>query len=194
MRWSTRITSGIGVGFGIFLIVIGFINVVSGNFIGGMWWFLIGMFLQNAAKGSYQQLITRKALEGEHVKSFMELHPITVLPSITVERLVEDYIYKYHFKMFPVVDGNRLKGCITTKQVKEVPRSEWGKKTVGEVSIPCSEENTIGPEEDALKAISIMNQHEVSRLMVTDNGRLLGIIALKDMLTFLALKIELEDQ
>jgi hypothetical protein len=38
-----------------------------------------------------------------------------------------------------------------------------------------------------------MNQTGASRLMVVDYGRLVGIIALKDLLQFLALKVELED-
>ena len=192
LRWATRISSGIGVGFGVLLILMGVFNVLFGNFISGMWWFLIGIFVQSAAKGSYQQLLTRRALEGEPIRRFMEQHPLTVSPSIPVEALVEDYIYRYHYKMFPVVDGDRLVGCVTTREIKEIPREEWKQKTTGDIAVPCSQENTIGPDEDAVKAISIMNQTGASRLMVTENGRLVGIIALKDMLQFLSLKIELE--
>lgn len=43
-----------------------------------------------------------------------------------------------------------------------------------------------------MKALSIMNQTGSSRLMVTEGNRLIGIVALKDMLKFLALKVELE--
>jgi Zn-dependent protease len=49
IRWATKLSSRIGKGFGILLIVFGFFNVLRGNFIGGMWWFLIGMFIQGAA-------------------------------------------------------------------------------------------------------------------------------------------------
>jgi CBS domain-containing protein len=43
-----------------------------------------------------------------------------------------------------------------------------------------------------MKALSLMNQTGSSRLMVTEGDRLLGILALKDMLKFLSLKMELE--
>ena len=192
LRWATRISSGIGVGFGVLLIVLGVFNVLFGNFISGMWWFLIGLFVQGAARGSYQQLLTRRALEGEPIRRFMEQNPLTVPPLISIEELVEDYIYQYHYKMFPVVDGDRLIGCVTTREIKEIPRDEWKRKTAGEIAVQCSPGNTIGPDEDAIKAISVMNQTGASRLMVTENGRLVGIIALKDMLKFLSLKVELE--
>jgi len=192
LRWATRISSSIGVGFGILLILLGFIRILGGNFIGGMWLGLIGLFIHGAAKMSYQQLITRKALEGEPLKRFMQTDPVTVPDSLTVEKLVEDYIYRYHFKLFPVVDSNKLRGCITTKKVKEIPRDQWGKKTVGEVADPCSAENTIDPEADAVKALSAMRRNNASRLMVVKNDQLVGIIALKDMLEFLSLKVELD--
>jgi Zn-dependent protease/CBS domain-containing protein len=193
LRWATYISSRIGSGFGILLIVLGVIQVFRGNFIGGMWWFLIGMFLQGAAKASYQQLLTRRALEGEPVRRFMKTDAVTVPPSISLEQLVEDYIYKYHFKMFPVVeDHDRLIGCVTTRQIKEIPRAEWGRRTVGDVASQCTPENTIEPHADAMKALSIMKQTGASRLMVVEGGRLVGIIALKDLLELLSLKVELE--
>ena len=40
--------------------------------------------------------------------------------------------------------------------------------------------------------LSMMNQNGASRLMVVEGGRLVGIIALKDMLKFLSLKVELD--
>jgi Zn-dependent protease len=194
LRWATRISSKIGSGFGILLIVLGAFQFLRGDFIGGMWWFLIGMFLQGAAKTSYQQLLLRKSLEGELVRRFMKTDPVTVTPSISIAQLVEGYIYKYHYKMFPVVeDTNRLLGCVTTKQVKEIPREEWGQRRVGEIAAQCSAENTIGPQVDAMKALSLMSKSGLSRLMVTEGNRLVGVIALKDMLKFLALKVELEE-
>ena len=194
LRWATRVSANIGSTFGILLIILGALQVLTGNFIGGMWWFLIGMFLQGAAKASYQQLVTRKALEGEPVRRFMQKNPVTVAPSTSLERLVEDYIYQYHFKMFPVTeDTDKLIGCITTKQVKEIPREVWGTKTVVEVAAPCSAENTIEPGADSVQALTLMRKYNASRLLVAEGGHLVGIITLKDLMKFLALKVELDE-
>jgi signal-transduction protein with cAMP-binding, CBS, and nucleotidyltransferase domain len=64
---------------------------------------------------------------------------------------------------------------------------------VGEIAAQCSAENTIGPQVDAMKALSMMSKTGASRLMVIERNRLLGIIALKDLLKFFALKVELEE-
>ena len=39
-----------------------------------------------------------------------------------------------------------------------------------------------------------MNKEGNSRLMVTDHGKLVGILALRDLLKFLAIKMDLEPQ
>ena len=192
LPWATRISSGIGSGFGILLIFLGILQLFRGNFIGGIWWFLIGMFLRSAAQMSYQQVMIRKALEGEQVRRFMTPNPVTVPSSLTVAELVEDYVYKYHFKMFPVKDDGRLAGCVTTRDIKEIPKEQWGRETVGQIAERCPPEATISPETDAVKALAIMNQTGLSRLLVAEGDQLVGILSLKDLLAFLSLKVELE--
>jgi Zn-dependent protease len=192
IRWATRLSSRIGSGFGIVLIILGAFDFITGNFIGGIWLFLIGLFLRSVSQGSYQQLLMRRALEGESVRRFMKTDPITVSSSLTVEKLVEDYIYQYHYKFYPVVDGGRLTGCITVAHVKDVPREEWSSRQIGDLIDSCSTDNSIDINADAVTALSAMRRTGNSRLMVVENGELKGIIALKDMLEFLSLKIDLE--
>jgi len=193
LRWATRISSGIGSAFGVLLIVLGVFSIFRGNFIGGLWWLMIGFFLRNAAQMSYTQILARKVLEGETVRRFMVTDPITVSRAITLEEFVNDYVYRYHYNMFPVVSFDRLVGCITVRQAAEVPRDEWRERTVGEIAGPCTPDITIGPDEDAVRALAIMSRTENSRLLVVEGERLVGIISLKDMRQFLSLKLELRD-
>jgi len=195
LRWATRISSQIGSAFGVILIILGAINFFSGNVIGGVWWFLIGLFMRSASQMSYQQLIIRKALEGETIERFMKKNPVTVPPSLSLYELVENFIYKYHFKIFPVVKQAELLGCVKSKQLKEIPREEWKKQTVGDIVEKCSADNTIAVDTDAVKALSAMKRSSNSRIMVVDkNNKLAGILSLKDLMEFLSLKIELEDK
>ncbi len=192
LKWATRVSSRIGSGFGLFLIIYGVFQFISGNFIGGMWFFLIGMFLKAAAEASFQQLITRRTLEGEPLRRFMNTSPVTIPPDLTIERLVEDYVYTHHHKLYPVVADGRLTGCVTTRQIKEIPQERWASTTVADVAATCDSDNTISPDADATEALSRMRRTNAGRLMVVDRDRLLGIISLKDMMEFLSLKIELE--
>ncbi|MEJ2697393.1 MAG: site-2 protease family protein [Candidatus Sulfobium sp.] len=193
LRWATRIASQIGSGFGVALMIVGGINVLFfGNIIGGIWWVLIGMFLRGASRASYRQIIIRKALEGEKVKSLMKKDVVTVPSGISVEDLVEEYVYKYHFKMFPVVDDGELSGCVTTRRLKEIPRAEWRNRTVGQITTQCSREIAVTPDMDVTKCLGVMNSTGNSRLIVVDKSRLTGVITLKDILGYLSTKADLD--
>jgi len=194
LKKATYISSRIGLVFGVVISGLGFVTFLFGNFVGGVWWFLIGMFLINAARMSYQQLLMRRALEGEKISRFMERETVTVPSYTTLQDFVENFFYKFHYKMFPVVDDGKLLGCINTKQLKSVPREEWETRTVGELCYKCTVENTVSQDADAMKVLSIMNRTGISRLMVVKDSKLIGIITLKDLLKFISLRVELEEE
>lgn len=195
LRWSTRIASSIGSGFGLLLIVLGIFAFISGNLIGGVWWFMIGMFVRAASSMSYKQMQIRRALEGESLRRFMKTGVVTVPRHISVQELVEEYVYKFHYKMFPLVDeSGKLIGCISTRDIKEIPKEEWDQHPVADVAGSCSEQNTVSPGEDPMKVLTMMNRSGNSRLLVVEDGELVGIVTLKDMLNFLSLKMDLEGE
>ncbi len=191
LRWATRVSSTVGAAFGLGLMFVGILQFVGGNLIGGMWLVLIGMFLRHAAQTSYQQLLVRKALEGEPVRRFMVTDPITVPPQLTVRQLVEDYILTHQHRMYPVMEGDNLVGLVSTRQVREVPREVWDRRTVRDILLPVSPENSIPPTMDAVQALATMNQSGFTRLLVVENSRLVGLLTLKDLLNFFSLKVEL---
>jgi Zn-dependent protease/CBS domain-containing protein len=192
LPWATRITSKTGSFFGLMLIIMGFMALLQGNLIAGLWWCLIGMFLRSAASMSYQHVLMRRYLEGEPVSRFMNREPVCADTHISVQQLVDDFVFEYHHKMYPVVDADRLVGCITTKDIKAIVREKWDRIEVGEVAHACSTENTISENVDAMEALTFMNQHRASRMMVVHGDQLVGILSLKDLLEFFAMKIELE--
>jgi len=192
LRWATRLASRVGSVFGYLLVGLGVMSLFLGRFSSGLWLIVIGMFLNNAARSSYRQLEMRQALEGQPVRRFMTAQAVTVPPTISVRDLVEQYVYEHHFKSYPVVQGDELLGCVTTRDIRAVPQDEWDRRTVGSLANRCSLDNSIPSTADAMEALSKMSRTRNSRLMVVDDNRLVGMIALKDLLDFLSLKIELE--
>lgn len=192
LRQATRLASRIGSGFGAFLILLGVLSVLFGSFIGGMWWFLIGLFLRQAAKSSYVQMEIRDALKGEPIGRFMNPDPITVPADISISDLVHYYVYAHHFHMFPVVQDSKILGSISTQEIKKIPKKEWDHRSVGEALVPCSTDTIVSPETDAMDVLSLLQRTGRSRLPVMDGDRLAGVISLKDLLGFLSLKMDLE--
>jgi Zn-dependent protease len=191
LRQATAIASSAGSFFGVALVALGLFTLISGDPLSGLWWIVIGIFVRSIAQASYQQLIVRRVFQGEPISRFMTTEPVAVPRAISVEELVDEYVYRYHHKMFPVVDGDRLTGCVTTQAVRELPREEWSQQTVGAIAEPVSEENSVTPRIDAMKVLSKMTGAGRSRLLVVEDGCLVGVITLKDLVELLSVKIEL---
>jgi Zn-dependent protease len=193
LRRATYGAALCGQAFAWLLIGMGVLNFFAGNVFHGVWLGLIGLFLNNAARGSYQQVLVRQVLRGEPVSRFMNREPIVVPPVLDLRGWVEDYVYRYHRKMFPVGSDGQVEGVISTQALARFPRGEWDKHTVAEAMRPDVDALSIAANADALEALTRMQRTGSSRLLVMEGNRLVGIISLKDLLSFLHLKIELEN-
>jgi CBS domain-containing protein len=126
------------------------------------------------------------------VRRFMNPEPIVVPPSIGLRTWVDEYVYRFHRKTFPVVTEGRLDGVINTGVLVSLPREEWEQHTVGEFMRRDWDRISVSPETDALHALRQMQRTGSSRLLVVEGDHLVGIVSLKDLLRFLHLKMELE--
>jgi Zn-dependent protease len=192
LRRSTRWAAFVGQGFAWLFFTFAVLLFFGGYVVQGIWIGVMGLFLYAAARGSYQQTVISEALRGEPVSRFMNPSPTVVPPSLGLRHWVEDYVYRFHRKTFPVASNGHLEGVISTSALENLPRDEWDRHSVGEVMSQDLQSLSISPSADALDALGRMQHTGSSRLLVTDGDRLLGIISLKDLLRFLELKLELE--
>lgn len=189
---STRIATGVGAGFGVFLMVIGGLRILTGNPVGGIWWILIGLFIRASAQASLKHLALGRLLSHEPVRDFMNTHPVSVPADLSVHRLVDEFLYRYHHKSFPVTEGDRLVGCVGLPQIRGIDRNAWDGTKVSEVMEACAGESLVSPEQEAEEALRRMNRTESQTLWVTESGRLKGVLSARDLLHHLSLKLELE--
>jgi len=192
LAWATRVASSVGAVFGAILIGLGILNMLAGALVGGLWYLIIGMFLRGAARTSYRQVIMRQRLQGQTVRDYMVREPVTVSPSLPLSELVEEFIYKHHHDMYPVMENGRLLGAVRIKDVRQVPREERDRRRVADVFKPLSEEMTLPPDMDMSAALGRMSSSGVSRFLVVEDGHLAGIVTLKDVSAAIAVRMEME--
>ncbi len=190
--WATKVASRISLVFAIAIIFNGFMNMIGGNTIGGLWWVLIGSFLFSAANASYQRLLMKQSFEGKTVRHFMNPTPVTIPYDITLQTFVDKYLYRYHYKMFPVLKDDKISGLITVSMLKAYSPEEWKHLLVDKVMQVQNSDNSIDSHISINDALNKMNETGYSRLLVVEDKKIAGIITLKDLLEYLALKMELE--
>lgn len=188
---ATRIATAFGSAFALTLVFAGAWVALSGNPAGGIWWLLIGFFLNNASQLSYRDALVRHALEGERVADLMVSPPAVVAPELPLRTLVDDYFYRHHLQSFPVTSAGKLLGIVGTGEIKRIPRREWPVRTAREVMVPAGPDSVIHPEESVLRALSAMKRSGRVRLLVADQDRLSGVVTLSEILRLVAVKLDL---
>ena len=192
LRTATSIAAGLGSAFALLMTVGGVLMVFLGSVIGGIWFIFIGFFLRQAAATSVEQVRMRHTLSGEVIGRFMTTSVVTVRPELTLRQFVDEYVLPYHFAVFPVVDGDgRLIGLVRARDPAAIAEAEWGAATVALVMREATPDVLVDANTEAVEALSRLRGEAGRRLIVVENGRPVGIVSLRDLLDFLALKIDL---
>jgi len=192
MTRATRVVSQLGNVFALFLIFLGVLFFLVGqSLIMGIWLVLIGLFMKQSAVGSYQAVVLRESLAGVPVRQVMKADVVTVDWLVSLDQLVQDYIYRHKFTEFPVVNGDELLGMISLAQVKAVAKELWTFKQVRDIMTPIEQVPHLNPTDDATEAFRRMVAEDLSLMPVLEQGRLVGIISRRDLLDLFRIKSDL---
>lgn len=189
---ATRIAAALGRGFGIVLILLGVLNLVSGSAVSGVWLALIGLFLIAAASSSVARMALQTELEGLTVSDLMVHDPVKIDAETPLDIVIENYFYQYHHTTFPVVRDGALLGCIRIEDVGRVPPADRMRKTAGDIVSTESRIAKVPPDMPALEALKAMQNNKSSRLIVAEDGVLKGVLTMRDIMSHLSIRQELE--
>jgi Zn-dependent protease/predicted transcriptional regulator len=179
---ATRWASTGGRWLGYLLVAGGVVSIFYGDLLNGLWLIFIGWFLRNAAEAGYQQFVMHAALGGVPAYHAMTRDPETVPGDLDLETLVNEHFMRRRFHAFPVVDaGGRPLGLVTLSRVKEFPRDEWARHTVRDAMHPLDEEIVVTSHAPLTGVLEKMNETDNRRVLVIDNGMLVGIITGTDI-------------
>jgi Zn-dependent protease/CBS domain-containing protein len=185
--YATQRASAIGQKIALFFIFFGILSIFT-NTPGGVWLMLIGWFLYTAAQASYQQSTLQESLSGVTVGDIMTRDIVTLSASTTLEEAVEGYFLKYGYGGFPVMLNGDFAGIVTLKEVKAVPRADRSRMTVGDVYVTHERKWEVSPGEGAMRALEIMIRENQGRLVIIENGALIGLITRNGIARYVQIK------
>jgi len=152
------------------------------NPIGGIWMFLIGLFLRNASVSSYEQLVLQTALEGVLAQELARSDYTPVPPDMTIDVLVDQHMLAGHGRAYPVMAGQELLGLITLTDVRRLEREQWPSTSVYRAMTPFERLHCVAPQEPAAHVLQLMGEWDVNQVPVVDMRLLVGIISRADIL------------
>jgi len=185
--YATQKASSIGRGIALFFIFFGLFSIFTGG-PGGLWLMFIGWFLFSAAQASYQQATLQETLSGIKVKDIMVREMQTIDPSTSLDKAVDEYFLRYGYGGFPIIEDGKFLGILTLKEVKDVPRENWGNVKVSTVFVPHDKKWEVSMNDDVIKALELMIKEDKGRIVVTENDRIIGLITRNGIARYVQIK------
>lgn len=190
-RIATRVGEGVGYSFIAGGIVIVFLQPFGLSWFSGMWIAFIGWFLKNAASNSYRQAQWRQTLKRFTAAQVMTVNCPVVPADVTLNQVVQEYIIPSGCRLFMVADRGRLEGILPLQNIKPVSQQNWGVTQVKEIMLPIDKLKVAYPEQDALSILEQMDESDTNQMLVASGGRVIGVIARDDLISFLRTRTEL---
>jgi Zn-dependent protease/predicted transcriptional regulator len=190
LRKATHQASRVGAIVASTLMGLGLVTIVMMHIIPGVWLMLIGLFLKKSAETEYQSFELRFGLKDMKLREIMT-PPITVDSSTPISKFVNDYVFHYHYRTFPVLELGRFIGLIDVRSIKSVPPADWPMTKIGGFLSDPSTYCVLDPETDATDALRILMAQNCTKAPVVRNGALIGMLTRGDLFKLIALKREI---
>jgi Zn-dependent protease/predicted transcriptional regulator len=182
---ATRIASIAGQAMGYLLVTVGVILLIQGHLGQAIWLAFIGWFLTQAARSSYEELQVRRILEGVEAEDVMARDLVAIPADITLAEAVDRHFMRYDHGGFPVEDQGQTVGFISLRGVRKVPREEWGSRTVRESMGDLDDQVTVSPNMRMDRVLAKLQDGEINRVLVVEDGDVIGIITPTDVARWL---------
>jgi Zn-dependent protease/CBS domain-containing protein len=188
---ATRTATRISEILSLFMMTVGFLILIFQDVFNGLWIIFLGWFIRSGAETDFKQTLVADALGGVTVGNIMTKDLLTVSPDISIQQLVSDYFLVHPHGGYPVVQDGRTLGIVTMQSVRAIPKEKRETERVSEAMVPYERLVRAGSELSALEAFHKMAQAGVGRLLVTDDGRLLGMVTRGDIMKTIRTRQEL---
>jgi predicted transcriptional regulator len=142
---------------------------------------MIGFFLRQASSASYMHVVVEGALKGFKVRDAMRRDFVGVPPDISIQNLVDDYVFRHQLDCYPVLEGRELLGLVAVEDIRRISRRLWEATSVGEVMRKGAAGITVGPEDDLAGVLRKSVAMRCGHLPVVDGGEIIGIVSRRDI-------------
>lgn len=151
--------------------------LVANDALGGGWFILIGIFLENAARQSLLQNRLVRALEQYSAGDLMTADPPVVPGSMSIAALARGVLELNPRVCYFVEEDGALAGIISGYQMRAIPEQLWDITTAREAMVTRDRLRAARREQPVNEVLLEMETGDLLHMPVVDDGRVVGVIA-----------------
>jgi Zn-dependent protease len=181
---ATRMAANTGRAVAWGLMAVGFLQLLQGGTVQGLWLMLIGWFLQVAAKNSQMQSLLRQALAGLSVRDLMRTRFDVVESGLALGAFVDERLLRSGQQTWPVVEDGRLVGMVSFEDVRQRIKAHEAGLTIADAMQLAAER--VAPDIGGRDALELLLRSHLDPLPVVEDGRIVGLLHRGDIMRWLA--------
>jgi Zn-dependent protease len=189
---ATRTATRVSEGLSLIMMMGGFVAIIFGDFVDGIWIVVLGWFIRSGAETSLRQTLIGETMTGVTLGNVMTQNVLAVPPDITLQQVVNTYFLVHPHGGYPVVQNGQILGLVTMQSVQAVPKDRWEIETVRGAMIPFERTANAPPTLTVLDAMQRMARDKADAILVVEGGRLLGIVTRGDLIKAIRTREQLE--
>jgi Zn-dependent protease/CBS domain-containing protein len=185
-RWATLLGQGMGyalmlLGALAFLRTFGFVDPLS-----GVWFFVLGMFLQTSARQSWAQTQALNTLGKYSAEDIMSRDLETVDRRVSLNMVRDRGARRRRFLFLVSNEDDHVLGIVTEKELAQVPPERRSAATAEDAMLTATETATAAPGDDGAKLLQAMEAADVWHLPVVTDDRVVGVVSKESLLRIIA--------
>ena len=116
------------------------------------------------------------------LRDIMTTNVVSVSPQQSIQEAAR-LMREHNVGALPVVENGQLKGIITDRDITIRSTAQGQEDNTPVSQVMSSSTVEASPDMDVHEAAQLMAQHQIRRLPVVENNRLVGMVALGDLAT-----------
>ena len=160
---------------------------IFGIFVGNLWFPLIALFIYVGASEEERSTQASVTLENVLVKDIMTKDVVSVSSSMNVEELV-NFMFENKHMGYPVIEGGDLKGIVTFTDIQRVPILDRPVTRISEIM--TRDVLSVTSNAQASDVLKLVTSQNIGRVLVIDNGSVVGVLSRTDLVRTLKLRSE----
>ncbi len=189
MLTATRLATLVGRGIGYAIMLVGalaFLGLIGflDNPWTGIWFVIIGQFIQSSARQSWVQARALDLLSQRKAEDLMS----TDLPTAEQDEELRNLLSRSspRFLFFVQDAAEHVVGVITEQETAGIAAAQDERSTAGQLMVKTEAATVAGPEVDGASLFQTMENASIWHLPIVSGGRVLGVVSRENLIRMLA--------